>query len=173
MISLVYVFVYLFVMAAIVLSAEQKEAALKSASSDLAFLFDRKQVPEELQAVFYHIGVTNVEGFAVLAKNQEDLEELLGTHFGLDVKSLPDRIKASKVITAWLAAKARASKQAETEGDCEVRRVPKDTSVGDMAAMRTAFERKCWELEDKCVPGKSYMEKKLDEMEKNELRAEP
>jgi hypothetical protein len=38
--------------------------------------------------------------------------------------------------------------------------------------MREAFETRWWELEDKRVPGKSYMEKKLDEVEKNELKAE-
>ena len=156
----------------ITLTDVQKEAAMKVASSDLLFLFDRKQVPEDVQAVFYHIGVTSVEALAVLVKSQEELEELLGTYFGMDMKNLVDKVKSGKVVTAWLASKARAAKQADMEGDCEVRKVPKDMSVGDMAAMRNAFERKFWELEEKNIPGKSYLEKKLDEIEKDELRAE-
>jgi len=154
------------------LTPDQKAAAMKAAASDLAFLFDRKQVPEDVQAVFYHIGVTTVEAFSVLVKDQAEIEEMLGTHFGLDMKNLLDKVKAGKVITAWLAAKARSAKQVEVEGDCEARRVPKDLPVGDMAAMRIAYEKKYWELEDKNIPGKSYMEKKLDEIEKDELRAE-
>ena len=127
---------------AIVLSPEQKAAAMKMAGADLQFLLDRKMVPEDMQAVLYHIGVVTVEAFAVLAKNQGELEEILETNFGVDMKKLEDKVKAGRVVTAWLAAKARATKQADLEGDCEVRRVPKDMSVTDLSAMRAAFERK-------------------------------
>jgi len=154
------------------LTDAQKEIALKSAASDLQFLFDRKQVPEDVQAVFYHIGVTSVEALAVLVKNQDELEGMLGTYFGFDLKELPDKVKAGKVVSAWLAAKVRAAKQADMEGDCEARRVPKDMPSSDMTAMRRSYEKKYWELEEKNLPGKSYMEKKLDEIEKDELRAE-
>ena len=51
--------------------------------------------------------------------------------------------------------------------------MPKDISASDLAAMRTAFKKKYWELEERSVPGRSYLEKKLDEIEKGELRAEP
>ena len=39
-------------------------------------------------------------------------------------------------------------------------------------AMRACFEAKFCELEDKRVPGKSYLERKLDVIEKAEYRAE-
>jgi len=162
-----------FVMASVItLTDAQKEAAMKVASSDLQFLFDRKQVSEEVQAVFYHIGVTTVEAFAVLVKNQDELEEMLGNYFGLNLKDLPDKVKSGKVVAAWMAAKVRAAKQADMEGDCEARRVPKDVPSSDMTAMRRSYEKKYWELEERNIPGKSYMEKKLDEIEKDELRAE-
>ena len=38
--------------------------------------------------------------------------------------------------------------------------------------MRKAFEVAWWELEDSNCPSKGYLEKKLDEVEKNDLRAE-
>ena len=164
-------FVSYFIMA-IVISADQKTAAFTSAGSDLVFLMDKKQVDEDIQAKFYHIGVTTVELFAVVAKYQADLENVLKESFELDPKDLPSRIKAGKVVVAWLAAKARATKQADLDGECEARKVPKDIGTSDVAAMRKAFEKAWWELEDTQVPAKTYLEKKLDEVEKDELRAE-
>ena len=41
-------------------------------------------------------------------------------------------------------------------------------------SMRDAFEAKFWALdEDRRLPGKHYLEQKLDDIEKNEFRAEP
>ncbi len=100
------------------------------------------------------------------------METVLKDNFELDPKDLPSRIKAGRVIVAWLAAKARATKQADLDGECEARKVPKDIGTSDVAATRRSFERAWWELEDAQVPAKTYLEKKLDEVEKDELRAE-
>ena len=138
----------------------------------MVFLFDKKQVDEDTQAKFFHIGVTTVEQFAVIAKDQADLEALLKENFELDAKDLPSRVRAGRVTVAWIAAKARAGKQADLDGECEARKVPKDIGTSDVSAMRKAFEKAWWELEDSQVPAKTYLEKKLDEVEKDELRAE-
>ena len=159
-------------MALIAVTATEKVEALKNASSDLQFMFDKKGVDEDTRIRFYHIGVTSVELLSVVAKDQGDLEALLETNFGLDPKDLPSRIKASKVVTAWMAAKTRSAKQAELDGECEARKIPKDIGTSDIAAMRKAFETAWWELEDSLTPSKSYLEKKLDEVEKDDLRAE-
>ena len=157
---------------AIVMTASEKDTALKNGGADLVFLFDKKQVDEDTQAKFFHIGVTSIEQFAVIARDQADLEAVLKENFELDPKDLPSRIRAGRVTVAWLAAKARTSKQADLDGECEARKVPKDIGTSDVAAMRRSFEKAWWELEDAQVPAKTYLEKKLDEVEKDELRAE-
>ena len=100
---------------AILITALEKDAAMKAGGADLLFLFDKKQVDEVTQAKFFHIGVTSVEQFAVIAKDQADLEAVLKENFELDPKDLPSRIRAGRVTVAWLAAKARASKQADLD----------------------------------------------------------
>ena len=155
---------------AIVIDAGQREAAFKAAGSDLLFLLDRKQVDSEFQAKLFHIGVTSVELLSVFAKNQDDLEELLKKHFGLDPENIMHRVSVGRIVVAWMAAKTRSTKQAELDGECEARKVPKDIGMSDVASMRTSFEKIWWELEDR--PAKSYLEKKLDEVEKEDLRAE-
>ena len=54
----------------------------------------------------------------------------------------------------------------------EVRDEPKKLPSGDRRAMKTAFEKQFWKLDDLLCPSRKYLEKKLDEIEKNELRAE-
>ena len=160
-------------MAPIVLTADEVTEALKKGASDLKFLFDRKGVPESFAAKLYHIGVTTVELFSAFAKDQADLEVLLKDHFGIDAADLPSRVEAVKITVAWQAARARSQKQADQGGDCEVRRIPKDIPRAVSAGMREAFERTHWPLEDKQATVRSFVQRKMDEVEKNELRAEP
>ena len=138
----------------------------------MSFLFDRKGVDEDFAVKLYSIGITSVELFAVFAKDQADLEATLKTHFEVDTDDITARVVASKIVVAWLAAKTRAQKQSEQDGDCEVRRVPKDIPVTAVDAMYDAFEKKYWSLEETQMPARSYLERKLDEIEKNDLRAE-
>jgi hypothetical protein len=119
------------------------------------------------------VGVVNVKQFAAFAEDRADLKKIAKDNFEIDMDvDMANRVKVSKIVVAWDTAKARSTKQAEIEGESQFRRVPKDLGPGDFQAMRESFETRWWELEDKRVPGKSYMEKKLDEVEKNELKAE-
>ena len=146
---------------------------MESAGADIKFLFDRKGVDKDFAVKLYSIGVISVELFAVFAKDQTDMEEILKNHFNIDTVDIMSRVKASKIFIALQAAKTRALKQTEQDGDCEVRRVPKDIPLSSVAAMHGEFEKAHWVLDDKQRPARSYLERKLDEIEKDDLRAEP
>ena len=166
------VLVFFLVLMAITVQAADKESMLAKAGADLRFLFDRKGVDEDFAVKLYSIGITSVELFAVFAKDQADLEAILKTHFEVDTNDITARVVASKIVVTWLAAKTRAQKQSDQDGDCEVRRVPKDIPVTAVNATNDAFEKKYWVLEETQMPARSYLERKLDEIEKDDLRAE-
>jgi hypothetical protein len=158
---------------AIIITQIEKEAAFLKASSELKFLLDREGVEDDFQAKLFHIGVTTIRQFAVFAEDRGDIKALVKNNFEIDADAdIASRVKVSKIIVAWDSARARSTKQSEIEGECEARKVPKDLGASDYQAMRATYEARFWELEDKRTPGKSYLEKKLDEVEKNELRAE-
>ena len=159
--------------ALITVAAGDVAAVLATAGADIRFLFDRKGVDAGFAVKLYSIGITSVELFAVFAKDQGDLEDILKRNFDIDSADILSRVNISKIVVAWLAAKTRAQKQTEQDGDCEVRRVPRDIPLTSVAAMYSAFELAHWQLDDKQKPARSYLERKLDEVEKGELRAEP
>ena len=145
---------------------------MESAGADIKFLFDRKGVDQEFAVKLYSIGVTSVELFAVFAKDQADMEEILKTHFEIDTVDILSRVKAGKIFVALQAARTRTAKQIEQDGDCDVRRVPKDIPLASLAAMHGEFEKAHWALDEKQRPARSYLERKLDEIEKDDLKAE-
>ena len=151
----------------------QKLELLAKAGSDLRFLFDKEEVDVDVQVKFYGAGILSIKTFAALFKDAEDLRATLKANFELDPDaSFAEKVRITKVVVAWEAAKTRATKAREIEGDAEARQQPKPVSVSDHKAMRQVFEKKWWELEDEETPAKTYMEKKLDEVEKSDLHAE-
>jgi len=137
-------------------------------------LLDASGVSNEIQKKLYEAEVFDVKTFAALAANADDLRKLLQTEFGLDeAKGLADRVKVAKVVVAFDNANTRSKKVAELEGEAEARNEPKRVGVPDFVAMRQAFEKKWGKLSEDVVPSKTFMEKRLEMVEKSEFRAEP
>ena len=71
-----------------------------------------------------------------------------------------------------LGAKHRQKRQAEVEAEMETREWTKSIPTGDYINMRNAYMKVHGRLEDKVTPSKEYLEKKLQELENGEFRAE-
>jgi hypothetical protein len=163
---------FLFTMA-IIVNPQEELIAWEAAGSDLVFLMSREGVDKTIQGKLYHIGVTSVKQFAAFAEDKGELRRILKENFEVDAAAdISARVKISKVLVAWDSAKARAAKLAEADGDAEARHIPKEITSSDGQAMRATYEAKYGELSDREIPGRSYLERKLDEIEKSEFRAE-
>ena len=161
-------------MAPIVLSAAEREAALLKPGSDIQFLFEKQEVPEDIQAIFYHVGITTIQKLASFADNVADLKQVLKDDFDLDsARNIQSRVQVGSCCCAYSIAVQRAGKQAEIEGELDAKRVAKPLPASDFTAMRRTWEAKWWTLSERWVPARSYLEKRADELEQGELRAEP
>jgi hypothetical protein len=159
---------------AVELTEEQISKCFEEASSDLKFLFDKEGVDRLTQARLYEAGVHTVKQLAVLCKDVDELRGMAKEALDIDpTKGLREKAKLSRVLVAFEMAKVRSAKIAEMEGDATVREVPKSLAANDFHGMRDAFEAKHWELEDRRAPSRTYLEKKLEAIEKNDLRVEP
>ena len=143
-------------------------------SPELAFLLEREGVVAEFKDGLKRFSINTLAKFAALVASQEEMRGMLKDDFQLDARAgnMEVKAKVSAILVAWTSAKARSEKRAEQEGEAEARNEAKKIPVGDHLAMRAAFEAQYWALEDKGVPGKAYLEKLLDRIEKNDLRSE-
>ena len=155
------------------LSEEQKAAARAGASTELAYLLSRQEVAEENQLLFYHIGVTSIDKFATIAKDRDDLVEVLKEHWELDQsRDLEQRVQVAAIICAHQNAQARVKKAAEVDAEYDAQEITKPVVSSEWTAMREALDKRLGVMEDRVVPAKEYVEKKLADVEVGEYRAE-
>jgi hypothetical protein len=147
---------------------------MDAASSDLKFLMSKENVSVLNQAKLYHIGVKTIQLFTTFVEDVKDLRAMLKTNLELDPATrLGDRIQVAAITCAFQSASVRYEKMSEVEAELQSRQWQKPLPRSDFIAMRVAFENKFWKLEDKMVPGKDYLERKLEDIESGEWRAEP
>ena len=143
------------------------------ASAELKFLLKREEVPDAIQVVMFTAGVRTVKQLASLVKDANEMRELAQDSFGLgDPKDLATKVQLSCLICAFNAAKARSTEMDKLDAENELRSLPKVVPTNDFLAMRAAFKTKYWSLDDNRTPGRSYVERKLEGLEKNDFRAE-
>ena len=160
-------------MAPVVLTADEQATAMKAGSSELKYLFAREGIPEKYQALFYHHQVISMAKLSNLAETTAELKTLLRDDFGIDsATGITERVIVSSIIVAFNASKSRTDKVNEVEGEYDVKRMLKPLAASDFHAMRSAWESKYWSLEDSEVPGRSYLERRLEELEAGDMRAE-
>ena len=149
------------------------QEALKRGSSDLKFTLTRNDVSDELQAAFYRNGVTTVQKFSSFFRSEDDLVAVLKDSFNTDSdESLAARSQVASVICAWRETQTRQKRQIEVEAEMDTREWSKPIPTGDYISMRNAFMKVHGKMEDKVTPSKEYLEKKLQELENGEFRAE-
>ena len=147
---------------------------LAKGASELKFLLTQHKVSAEIQGELYENGIDTVARFAAAATDEADLKAMLKDSFSINPsESLKLRAQAAGMVVAWKTAISRVERQAEAEATNEVRDLAKPIPSTDYIAMRQAFAAKFGELEDKHIPAKEYIEKKLAELESGEFRAEP
>ena len=132
------------------LSAQQKIDVKEAASTDLSYLFAKEGVSEEVQLLFFHVGVTTPAKFATFAADAKDLKDVLKAGFKLDSSvNIAQRVAVAAVMCAFATATVRTEKRAELEGELEARRMTKPLSSNEWSSMKTLWETCWWPLEDR------------------------
>ena len=99
--------------------------------------------------------------------------DVLKDSFNTDAAAnLQSRAQVAAVICAWRETQTRQKRQVEVEAEMETREWTKPIPTGDYINMRNAYMKVHGKIEDKVTPSKEYLEKKLQELENGEFRAE-
>ena len=157
----------------VALTEDQSREGEETGGADLKFLFARQQVSIENQRLFFHHAITSVDKFSTIAKDRDDLVKVLKDHWDIDQeRSLGDRVQVAAIVCAWKQATSRVEKAAEYDAEFEVQDRAKPLVPSEWTTMRQALERRYGHMDDKLVPAKEYIEKKLAEVEAGEYRSE-
>ena len=160
-------------MAPLVLTADEAAAAMLLGSSELKFLLGKEQVSEMTQAKLFHSGITTVPMLGTIAENLGDFKSMIKAEFGIDpALSMPMRLETARMVMVYNSALVRTEKKVEMDGELEARQLPKQLSKTEFTSMKEAWESKYWHLEDNETPARSYLEKRGDELEQGDFRAE-
>ena len=155
------------------LTPEQEAEALKKGNADLKFLLERNEVPASIAAKWFHAGVTSMERFSNIANDVADLLTVLKDHLGLDqAASLEQRVQVASVTCAWSNARARIQRAAEVEAELDTKEWRKPIATSEWLAMKSGLEKSVGTLDERYTPAKEYVEKKLQEVESGDYRAE-
>ena len=151
-------------------------ADLARGSTDFRYLLTQNRVPDKFEVTLFQAGIDTIAKFSASFKDEADLKSVLAKDFSIEPEaSLASRALAAAFVVAWRAAQARTRtrEQADREAASEMREWAKPIPQTEYMAMRQAFAQKFGEPEDKHVPAKEYIERKLHELETGEFRAEP
>ena len=158
----------------VAVTADEQVAAIESASADLKFLLSREGVSILNQAKIFHVGIQSMQLFSTFVTDEADLRDMLKTELELDPATrIADRVQVASFTCAYLSARVRREKQSEVDAEMQSRQMIKPLPKSDYLAMRIAFEAKFWKIEDKATPSRDYLEKRLEDLESGEWRAEP
>ena len=170
-----------FLFLAMALSAEDIARGLKSLASDLKFLLTDRGIDEDLQGKIGATGLTTMSLFALSGDDRKDVRsmykevpfkidpDLEGLDSAAKVKA---RVIQAKLIDVWEAAKVRTEEKARTEAEQRASRMPITRPGGDLVALRRGFEDKYGRREDRDFPADSVIERRLQEVEQGDMKAE-
>ena len=160
-------------MAPTVLSADEKKAALESASSELKYLLSKEGISMEAQERLYHVGAVTLAKFSVFFIDEADLRTVAKEELGIDpTASLAQRSELAGLIVAFGQAKTRTTEVAKHHGELEARSQTKPLVGTEYLAMRAAYEKTYQKLEDQECPSRIHLERRIAELESGDMRAE-
>ena len=158
----------------LVLTADEKALALEKGSSELKFLFEKNGVDNDLQAFLLHSQICTVAVFATIASSSDELKTLIKDEFAVDIAAgLQQRVRVANLLVCWEAAQCRTKRQSELEGELATKHLVKPMASSEYNAMRLAWESKFWAVEDEMVPARSYLERRAEDFEQEDYKAEP
>ena len=149
------------------------EEVMRSAATDLRFLLARNDVSEAIQLELYRQKVNTVAKFSTFFRSEDDLIQVLAQNFNTDAaQSLEQRAQVAAVMVSWRESATKIKRMAEVEAEMGSRDWARPIPNSDYILLRNAYQAAYGPMEDKVTPSKEYLEKKLQELENGEFRAE-
>ena len=164
---------------AVVLTEEEILAGYTALATDLQYLFTETGVPDRVAGILGALDVTSVSVFALFAGSEKQLRETLDSPPFTEVVEdeapvlrLKRQVAHARVVDAWEGARARIAEKRRLDAEQRASRQPVTLPASDLVRIRSSFEKAHGRKTDAEFPSDSLLERRLQEVELGDLRAE-
>jgi hypothetical protein len=148
-------------------------AAYEKVATDLLNIWDEKKVPMAARMTLAVSGCLDLSLFAQLGESREKVREVCSRHLGLGADNLAGIMSQAALVSAWESARKFVDVRHEVEAEARALRQPVQIIKNDHLNMRRQYEdSNGGELEDRHVPGHSYVESQFEQCTEGEYKAE-
>ena len=126
--------------------------ARNALASDLRFVLEQAEVPDELVQKIAENGYTTLARFTLIAENRAELQEVVAEEWGYNIKG-PNRLGFVTLVDAWRKAKAREDEALKVAAESRAAGVPAPLDRPAVRETRAAVETRYEaELSDRVAP---------------------
>lgn len=156
-------------------SVEDQTKIVNKAEATLRFMWNHHNVSLEHQCTFTTAGCTSLQVFKGLASSDEDLRMCLRADLGLEPTSMLARVAIANIVACWSAAWDRVEAESKVKAEARAAGSQQQATVPDMTAMADIYKQTVLlgeKLESRERPNRSYVGRKLQEIEEGEMETE-
>ena len=120
----------------LVITADERTAAMAKGSSPLQFLMAEHDIDLEVQAVIYHSGFHTLALFAGLDRDEAGVRKVIADDFGLiATEGLAMRARVARLVQCWEAAREMRTKETELRMEHKIGNLPRPCATMEHKGM--------------------------------------
>ena len=155
------------------LTDELADKAVAELSGELKYLYETAGVPLMIMAKLSSLGITTADILAKVVSSEAELRSFMKDDVGMDPSaSAGNRVAMAKLCNAWESSCLRGKKRKEEDAEQRVSDLPRRLPRNEHAELRKTFTKRHRETEDRHTPHPEYIERKLQQLEDGDLKAE-
>ena len=145
----------------------------KDVAADLKYLWEKKEVPDGVQALLKDRRVTTLSRFSLWAESRAEMKQILKDELGLGPAVGDNWLEIITVVEAWETACVRVKESRRAEVATQSAGLPRLVGKQEHQQMRMAYESVHGELSDKVTPNPVLVHKVLEMIDDSHLDVIP
>jgi hypothetical protein len=149
-------------------------------STELRFILDECEVGPQVQDALAVIGVKSTSLFTNLVDDRQQIRDGLAGELGVRLvdgataeQKTKHRVEVARIIDAWETSRKRLEESTRVQAERRALRLPNTLPAGEFLALRRQFEVQFGRREDSRFPSVTFVERKIQEVEEENLGADP
>ncbi len=155
----------------VVLSSEQRAAAINTMDNELLHLLEEHHIDQEIIAVISHLHAKSIVTFAKIENTETDLRDWIINDIGIE-KAGTGRGIISTLVAVWEMAKQRMTAAGALRAEAKAEGRQPELAPQAALSLRKDYQAIVGVLPDEEFPSEAYLNMKIGQLESGVLKAE-